>query len=60
VVALPADLRETQRLALVLVSHDLRLVAEHTTEAIVPHDGHVIENGPTREVLSAEATTKNR
>jgi peptide/nickel transport system ATP-binding protein len=36
------DLRAAQRLALVLVSHDQRLVATHTGTVLALHDGHMI------------------
>jgi len=36
---------------LLLVSHDMRIVAEHAREMLVMHDGHVLAHGPTREVL---------
>ncbi|MET8677245.1 ATP-binding cassette domain-containing protein [Streptomyces sp. NPDC004647] len=51
VMDLLLGLREAHGLALVLVSHDLRLVAERTGTVLVLHDGHVIESGPTEEVL---------
>ncbi|WP_432095106.1 ABC transporter ATP-binding protein [Streptomyces sp. bgisy100] len=45
-----------QGLALVLVSHDLRLVAERTGTVLVLHDGRVIESGPTARVLEDSGT----
>lgn len=36
---------------LLLVSHDMRIVAEHARELLVMHEGHVLAHGPTREVL---------
>lgn len=36
---------------LLLVSHDMRIVAEHAREMLVMHDGHVLAHGPTRKVL---------
>ncbi|MGP4001798.1 ABC transporter ATP-binding protein [Streptomyces sp. 8N706] len=52
VMDLLMGLRAAQGLALLLVSHDLRLVAERTGTVLVMHDGHVIESGPTAEVLA--------
>ncbi|MBM9466575.1 ABC transporter ATP-binding protein [Nakamurella leprariae] len=39
--------------ALVLVSHDLSLVARHTDEILVLADGRVVERGSSAEVLGA-------
>lgn len=36
---------------LLLVSHDMRIVAEHAREILVMHEGRVLAHGPTREVL---------
>ncbi|WP_328874809.1 ATP-binding cassette domain-containing protein [Streptomyces sp. NBC_00287] len=47
VMDLLADLRERRGLALVLVSHDLRLVADRTDNLLVLAEGHVVESGPT-------------
>ena len=37
---------------IVLVSHDMRLVAEHSHETLVMHEGRVLAYGETRAVLS--------
>ncbi len=39
--------------ALLLLTHDLRAVAEHTERVAVMYGGRVVEQGPTAEVLSA-------
>lgn len=36
---------------IILVTHDMRLVAEYTRQTLVMHDGHVLAYGSTREVL---------
>lgn len=46
-------LRTDHRLALVLISHDLRLVAEHSGTVLVLDEGRAIEAGPTTTVLGA-------
>lgn len=47
------ELRDRRGLALVLVSHDLRLVADRTDELIVMSGGRVAEAGPTRRLLGS-------
>ncbi|MFF4309256.1 ABC transporter ATP-binding protein [Streptomyces sp. 900105755] len=51
ILDLLADLRERTGLALVLVSHDLALVAQWCDEVLVMRQGEVVEQGPTRTVL---------
>ena len=51
ILDLLADLRERNGLALVLVSHDLAVVAQLCDEVLVMRQGEVVEQGPTHEVL---------
>ncbi|MEU6538441.1 ABC transporter ATP-binding protein [Streptomyces sp. NPDC047000] len=51
ILDLLADLRERTGLALVVVSHDLALVAQLCDEVLVMRDGEVVEHGPVRAVL---------
>jgi peptide/nickel transport system ATP-binding protein len=51
ILDLLADLREQTGLALVVVSHDLAVVAQLCDEVLVMRDGDVVEQGPTEEVL---------
>jgi ABC-type dipeptide/oligopeptide/nickel transport system ATPase component len=51
ILDLLADLRERTGLALVLVSHDLAVVAQLCDEVLVMRQGEVVEQGPTHEVL---------
>lgn len=46
-----ADLRERAGLALVVVSHDLAVVAQLCDEVLVLRNGEVVEQGPARTVL---------
>jgi peptide/nickel transport system ATP-binding protein len=55
VMALLSRLRHERGLALLLVSHDLGLVAAHTDRAIALRNGAVVSHGPTTEVLAARA-----
>jgi peptide/nickel transport system ATP-binding protein len=52
VMALLSRLRHERGLALLLVSHDLELVAAHTDRAIALRGGAVVSRGPTSEVLA--------
>ncbi|MBC7236892.1 MAG: ATP-binding cassette domain-containing protein [Chloroflexi bacterium] len=36
---------------IILVTHDMRLVAEHCQEILVIHEGLILDRGPTREVF---------
>lgn len=51
IVDLLADLREREGLALVVVSHDLALVAQLCDEVLVMREGEVVEHGSTASVL---------
>ncbi|MET4926276.1 ABC transporter ATP-binding protein [Streptomyces sp. PSRA5] len=51
ILDLLADLREQAGLALVVVSHDLAVVAQLCDEVLVMREGEVVERGPTRSVL---------
>jgi oligopeptide/dipeptide ABC transporter ATP-binding protein len=46
-----AELRDERKTALLLVSHDLAVVAEVSESLVVLYAGEVVERGPTREVL---------
>lgn len=48
-----ADLRESRRLTVVLVSHDLAVVAALCEETVVLDRGRVVERGTTAEVLGS-------
>jgi ABC-type dipeptide/oligopeptide/nickel transport system ATPase component len=51
ILDLLAGLRESTGLALVVVSHDLAVVAQLCDEVLVMKDGDVVEQGPTEHVL---------
>lgn len=51
ILGLLVQLREELDLALVLISHDLGLVARHSDDVLVMYDGRVVEQGPTPQVV---------
>ena len=51
ILDLLAELRESTGLALVVVSHDLAVVAQLCDEVLVMKDGDVVEHGSTEDVL---------
>ncbi|MFF1922747.1 ABC transporter ATP-binding protein [Streptomyces sp. NPDC058221] len=51
ILDLLAELRERTGLALVVVSHDLAVVAQLCDEVLVMKQGDVVEHGPTQAVL---------
>ncbi len=53
VLNLLRDLRASRGLALVLISHDLSVVDYLTDHALVMHNGVVVEQGDTHELLTA-------
>ena len=55
VMDLLAEVRERTGSALVLITHDLGLVAENSDRLAVMHHGRVVETGETRAVLAAPA-----
>ncbi|MGW7086687.1 ABC transporter ATP-binding protein [Streptomyces sp. NPDC054871] len=53
VMDLLAELRDRRGLSLVLVSHDLRLVADRTDNLVVMSEGHAVESGPTARLFTS-------
>ncbi|MFD5838694.1 dipeptide/oligopeptide/nickel ABC transporter permease/ATP-binding protein [Streptomyces collinus] len=52
IMDLLAELRGEQRTALVLITHDLGLAAEHADRVAVMYAGAVVESGPVAEVFA--------
>lgn len=59
IIDLLADLR-TRGQATLLVSHDLAVVARLADRVAVMHDGRIVEEGPTAEILRAPAHARTR
>ena len=52
ILALLDELRETTGTAVLLVTHDLGVVADHADEVVVVYAGRVAESGPAARVLA--------
>lgn len=55
VIELLTSLRERLGLSLMLITHDLGVVAETCEDAVVMYGGQVVESGPTKTLLSTPA-----
>src|SRR5690606_26758257 len=51
VLALLQELRADSGIALLLITHDLGVIAENCERMLVIHHGHLLEQGPTRGVF---------
>ncbi|GAB6899638.1 ABC transporter ATP-binding protein [Kineosporia succinea] len=51
IMALLKDLRAEREMAVVLITHDLALVAEEADKVVVMYAGHVVETGSVSEVF---------
>ncbi|WP_434444387.1 ABC transporter ATP-binding protein [Lentzea sp. E54] len=60
ILRLLARLREELDLALLLISHDLGLVARYSDEVLVMYDGRVVEHGPTKQIIEQPAEPYTR
>lgn len=55
IVKLLLDLRKTTGMSIVLITHDLSLVAESADRVVVMYAGRVMESGPAAEVIAHPA-----
>lgn len=53
VLELIADIQEKLGMSVVLITHDLGVVAEFCDRVVVMYAGQVVESGPTREVIDS-------
>ena len=55
IMQLLAELREQTGMALVLITHDLGVVAESVAQVLVMYAGRIVERGPTAAVIARPA-----
>lgn len=55
IVKLLLDLRKSTAMSIVLITHDLSLVAESADRVVVMYAGRVMESGPVHEIISHPA-----
>jgi len=60
ILALLAELAAADRMALILISHDLAVVAGVAPRIVILQAGRIVEQGPTRTVLRAPAHAYTR
>lgn len=60
ILELLRELRATQNLTLVMVSHDIGVVQSLCDEVLVMKDGRIVEEGPTEKVLLAPQVAYTR
>ncbi|MBJ7402743.1 MAG: ABC transporter ATP-binding protein [Bradyrhizobium sp.] len=60
VLALLAELRKEMKLAMVFITHDLRIAAEIADRVIVLQKGRIVEEGATADVFIAPQATYTR
>jgi peptide/nickel transport system ATP-binding protein len=53
ILSLLKELQERSGMAMILVSHDLGVIAETSDDAAVMYAGYVVERGPTAEVINS-------
>jgi peptide/nickel transport system ATP-binding protein/oligopeptide transport system ATP-binding protein len=53
VLELISDIREKLGMSVVLITHDLGIVAEHCDRVMVMYAGQVVEQGPTAQVIGS-------
>jgi peptide/nickel transport system ATP-binding protein len=53
VVELMVDLARVERTAVLMISHDLSMVARYTDRVIVMAQGEIVEQGPTAKLMAA-------
>jgi oligopeptide/dipeptide ABC transporter ATP-binding protein len=55
ILALLRDLQERLSMSIVLITHDLGVVAENAQEVVVMYAGRVVEKAPVRDIFAAPA-----
>lgn len=60
ILSLLRDLRDDLRAALVLISHDIGVVAEHADDLVVMRDGHVVDRGGVTGLINDSSVPYTR
>ncbi|WOF23383.1 ABC transporter ATP-binding protein [Microbacterium betulae] len=60
IVALLAEISERRGTGIIVVSHDLSMVASMCTRTIVMHGGQIVEDRPTAEILAGPRHERTR
>lgn len=60
ILILMVRLCREQRMALLLISHDLGLLAAHCDRLAILDDGHILESGPTQNVVTTPQSAAGR
>lgn len=60
VLALLAELRQEMKLAMIFITHDLRIAAEIADRVIVLQKGRIVEEGATADVFTAPQAAYTR
>ncbi|ODT89843.1 ATP-binding cassette domain-containing protein [Phenylobacterium sp. SCN 70-31] len=54
------DIRDRLGIAILFISHDMRMVAQLADTVCVIRDGEIVEHGPTREIMAAPRSPYTR
>ena len=60
VLKLLDDVRQQMNLAMLFITHDMRVAAEVCHRVMVMRQGKVVEEGPTRDIFTAPASDYTR
>src|SRR5690625_2226401 len=53
-------IQRESNMAILLISHDLAVVAERSDHVLIMHEGHIVEQGPTAQVLASPQASYTR
>lgn len=52
ILKLLRDLREKRKMSMLLISHDIGVIAQNTSRVYVMYAGEIVEEGPTKDVIA--------
>ncbi len=53
ILKLLQEIRRSQKMGLILISHDMGVIAENTEDLCVMYAGEVVERGPTKDIIQS-------